>query len=68
MNIEKDELNTKKEYPRTTSENIHFMLNGDKSLGVNPLNGVRVLEKQNRSAGVSTPTLENDSGSIGSTE
>ena len=65
---EKDDLNARKEYPRTTSENIHIMLNGDKSLGINPLNGVRILEKQNHSAGVSTPTLENDQGSIGSTE
>ena len=68
LNIEKEEANTMKEYPRTTSENIHFMLNGDKSLGVNPLNGVRILEMQNHSAGVSTPTIENDTGSIGSTE
>ena len=59
LNIEKDDLNPRQEYPRSTSESINFILNGEKSVGRHkPFKSVKLIENTSYGIGASTSSLE----------
>ena len=59
LNIEKDDLNRRQEYAKSTSETINFILNGEKSIGTHkPLKIVKLIENSSYGMGISTSSLE----------
>ena len=59
LNIEKDDLNPRQEYPISTSESINFILNGEKSIGGHKtFKSVKLIENTSYGMGASTSSLE----------